>query len=141
MQALPDGGNALRGDKKKQTSRRNLGVRWVFLELPSAAIVFSRWGTYDGAALLVIGSNFCQGRWLRQLPLAGDARVHMDCARLARAEPGEPAQLCYSGVLGLAARVFGLVRPRGRPRRPVATRCPHVSVIEKKDDLRVSVHG
>ena len=43
----------------------------------------------------------------------------MERALRARAEPGEPAQLSACGVVGLDARVFGRVRPRGRPRRPV----------------------
>ena len=45
------GGNSLRGEKKKQTSRRNLRVRWVFHEMPTAAIVFSR-QRLSGYALL-----------------------------------------------------------------------------------------
>ena len=39
------------------------------------------------------------------------------------------------GAGGPDARVCGLGRPRGRLRRRVATRSPHVSVIGKKDDL------
>jgi len=50
-QPSPARGNSLRGEKKKQTSRRNLRVRWVFHEMPTAAIVFSR-QRLSGYALL-----------------------------------------------------------------------------------------
>ena len=59
----------------------------------------------------------------------------MECALGARAEPGERAQLCSRGVLGLVARVCGLGRPSVRPRRPVATRCVWLSGTGKKDDV------
>ena len=130
-QPLHAGGEALRGDKKKQTSRCNLGVRWVFLELPAAAIAFSRRGTYDCATLLVNGSTFCQGRRLRQLPLVGEARIRMDCARLARAEPGEAAQLYYSSGLGPVARVSGRCGRRGRRAWRSATRHPSAVGMKK----------
>ena len=129
-------GFSLRGDKKKQTSRHNLGVRWVADKPPHAAIAFFRRRTYDGAALSINGATFCQGRWLRQLPLGGGARVRMDCALCARVESGEPAQPCYRGVLGLVERVCGPGQWRERPRRPVATRHAHVSGTGKKDDIR-----
>ena len=98
---------ALRGDKKKQTSRCNLRVRWVFDQPPHAAIAFSRWETCDGAALFFIGATLTHGSWLRQLPLAGDGDGFMNCALGARSEPDKLAVPYCHRVLRPCAHVLG----------------------------------
>ena len=139
MQPSLAGGNSLRVEKKKQTSRRNLRVRWVFHEMPTAAIVLSRQRLSGYPLLDLIQATLSQHHRQRQLPFKGDRHSSAEWARHARAKPGEPAELWYRGSLGPSARVHGHGGASGTPRRRIATRVSIVSGVRKKYDVRVKM--
>ena len=62
------GGNSLRGEKKKQTSRCNLGVKWMVGIAAFAAIAFIRRRLSGHATLELIRAILSQRRRRRQLP-------------------------------------------------------------------------
>ena len=129
-------GTLLRVEKKKHTSRHNLRVRWVFHEMPTAAIVLSRQRLSGYSLLDLIQATLSQHHRQRQLPFKGDRHSSAEWTRHARAKPGEPAELWYRGSLGPSARVHGHGGASGRPRRRVATRVSIVSGVRKKYDVR-----
>ena len=120
--------------EKKQTSRRNLGVKWVVGDAPAAAIAFV-WKRLSGHPVLeAIRETLSQHRWRVQLPLEADVHGSAERVRHARVEPREPADTWYRGTLGRSARVYGPGGGRVRPCRRVATRVSIVSGVEKKYD-------
>ena len=128
-------GNSLRGEEEKQTSRRNLGVKWVVGDAPAAAIAFI-WKRLSGHPVLeAIRGTLSQHRRRVQLPLEDDVHGSAEWVRHARVEPREPADAWYRGTLGRSARVYGPGGGRVRPCRRVATRVSIVSGVEKKYDL------
>ena len=62
------GGNSLRVEKKKQTSRRNLGVKWMVGIAAFAAIASIRRRLSGHATLELIRATLSQRRRRRQLP-------------------------------------------------------------------------
>ena len=127
--------NSLRGEKKKQTSRRNLGVKWIVGSATFAAIAFI-WQRLSGRPMLeLFRETLSQRRRQRQLPFEDHSHGLAEWDRHARAEPNEAAWACYRGTVGLVARVHGPGGGSGRPRRRVATRVSILSGIGKKDDL------
>ena len=135
MQPSPNRQNSLRGEKKKQTSRRNLGVKWIVGSATFAAIAFI-WQRLSGRPMLeLFRATLSQRRRQRQLPFEDQSHGLAEWDRHARAEPGEAAWACYRGTVGLVARVHGPGGGSGRPRRRVATRVSILSGIEKKDDI------
>ena len=141
MQPYPRRQNSLRGEKKKQTSRRNLGVKWIVGSATFAAIAFI-WQRLSGRPMLeLFRATLSQRRRQRQLPFEDQSHGLAEWDRHARAEPGEAAWACYRGTVGLVARVHGPGGGSGRPRRRVATRVSILSGIEKKDDLRLIVRN
>ena len=137
MQPYPRRQNSLRGEKKKQTSRRNLGVKWIVGSATFAAIAFI-WQRLSGRPMLeLFRATLSQRRRQRQLPFEDQSHGLAEWDRHARAEPGEAAWACYRGTVGLVARVHGPGGGSGRPRRRVATRVSILSGIEKKDDIGI----
>ena len=135
MQPSPNRQNSLRGEKKKQTSRRNLGVKWIVGSVTFAAIAFI-WQRLSGRPMLeLFRATLSQRRRQRQLPFKDHSHGLAEWGRHARAEPGEAAWVCCRGTVGPVARVHGPGRGSGRPRRRVATRVSILSGIEKKDDV------
>jgi hypothetical protein len=129
------GGNSLRGEKKKQTSRCNLGVKWMVGIAAFAAIAFIRRRLSGHATLELIRATLSQRRRRCQLPFEEPLHGLAEWARHARTEPSEAAELWYRGTVGAIARVYGPGGASVRPRRRVATRVSIVSGIEKKGDL------
>ena len=85
------GGNSLRGEKKKQTSRRNLGVKWIVGSATFAAIAFI-WQRLSGRPMLeLFRATLSQRRRQRQLPFEDQLHGLAEWDRHARAEPGEAA--------------------------------------------------
>ena len=113
------GGNYL--DSLWSASGCNLGVKWVFHEMPTAAIVFS-WQRLSGYALLdLIQATSSQHHRQRQLPFKGDRYSSAEWTRHARAKPGEPAELWYRGSLG--GTECTCPRARRSQREAAAARC------------------
>ena len=139
MQPSPNRQNSLRGEKKKQTSRRNLGVKWIVGSVTFAAIAFI-WQRLSGRPMLeLFRATLSQRRRQRQLPFEDQSHGLAEWDRHARAEPGdEAAWVCYRGTVGPVARVHGPGGGSGRPRRRVATRVSILSGIKKKYDASVS---
>ena len=138
MQPSPNRQNSLRGEKKKQTSRHNLGVKWIVGSATFAAIAFI-WQRLSGRPMLeLFRATLSQRRRQRQLPFEDQSHGLAEWDRHARAEPGEAAWACYRGTVGLVARVHGPGGGSGRPRRRVATRVSILSGIEKKDDIELA---
>ena len=137
MQPSLAGGNYLRGEEKKQTSRCNLGVKWMVGIAAFAAIAFIRRRLSGHATLELIRATLSQRRRRCQLPFEEPLHGLAEWARHARTEPGEAAELWYRGTVGPIARVYGPGGASVRPRRRVATRVSIVSGIGKKYDVRI----
>ena len=137
MQPSPNRQNSLRGEKKKQTSRRNLGVKWIVGSATFAAIAFI-WQRLSGRPMLeLFRATLSQRRRQRQLPFEDQTHGLAEWDRHARrrSRARRRGWACYRGTVGLVARVHGPGGGSGRPRRRVATRVSIVSGIEKNDDL------
>ena len=120
VQALVVRRDRLRVEKKKQTSRRNLGVRCVFLQQPTAAISFYRCCACAGATLSIIGQLLCQGHQPRQPPLTGRrARIYGLASPGAR-ETGRAGTALLSWGTGTGC---ASVPARTPPPEAAAARC------------------
>jgi len=127
---------ALRVDQKKLSSRCNLRVGWDFLDSIMGAIAFFCEALSGRAMETFIRRLLVQGMQQRSTAARGGVHGHGVWSLRARARPGELAQLCYRGALGVGAHAYGLGgHARSRVSPTGKTACS-LFLLVKKCDVR-----